>query len=74
MSSQSPVKSVPLGKRGFGRQGYLLSSSKGLFSPQQKVANLELDADPHRDFSPQRQQPERPQRWETSTKFNKANR
>ena len=65
----SPVKSTSPGYRALQQQSEVLISTMG---PKQRAGRPELADSSVRDSSPQRKQPERPQRWETSTKFVKA--
>ena len=65
----SPVKLSSPGFRGLQQQSNVLISTMG---PRQRAGRPELAEGSVRDISPQRKQPERPQRWETSTKFVKA--
>ncbi len=65
----SPAKSPSSGYRALQLQSNVLISTT---SPKQRAGRPELAEGSVRDISPQRKQPEQPQRWETSTKFVKA--
>ena len=66
---RSPGKALSLAGRGLQLQSNFLSSSKG---PRQGAGLAELDKGLTQGTSPERKQPEQPQRWETSTKLIKA--